>query len=316
MHYLATPSILQDRASMLCEVRKFFSDRQVLEVDCPALVPFPAIDNNIDVMEVHLSNSEIAYLHTSPEYAMKRLICYGLKDIYQIAHVFRKGEIGSLHSPEFTMIEWYRLGKDYFSFIEETCCMINLFLGKIPCALISYQDAFQKYASLDPFEADQKTLIEKIKTAKISITSDLEIEKRDTLLQLILIHLIEPYFSKELLTILYEFPSSQAALAKTFQKDGHAVAERFEIYFKGVELANGYHELCNAEELKNRFEEENICRIEAGKDPYPLDTHFLQALTSLPDCCGVAVGFDRLMMLKHNRKSIHEILPFSWFPAP
>jgi elongation factor P--(R)-beta-lysine ligase len=312
MFYSSSPSILLDRAEMLSSVRNFFRERNVLEVDCPSLVRFPAIDTNIEVMDVSVSDSERGYLHTSPEYAMKRLLTAGLKDIYQIAHVFRKGEIGARHSPEFTMIEWYRLGMTYDALIEETCAIICLFIGRFQARRLSYRDAFIQHVGIDPFTISRKELLARVDNSEIDHALKLENEDNDTLLQLLLTHYIEPKLGMDELTVLYEFPASQAALAKTYMKNGHAVAERYEIYFQSIELCNGYHELSNSQELRSRFQAENDRRSGIGKEPYPLDEPFLEALDRLPDCCGVSVGFDRLMMLRHKKRSIQEILPFAW----
>lgn len=307
----SNPLVLIDRAKMMALVRDFFSKRNVLEVDCPSLVQYPPIDTNIDVMEVYYSDHQFGFLHTSPEYAMKRLITYGMKDIYHMGHVFRKGDLGAKHSPEFMMIEWYRLGIDYRNFILETCELIELFLGKMSISFISYREAFLKYLKLDPFHVTKEKLIEEIRKREIQVSFSLEEEEIDSLLHLLLSHSVEENLGQGELTIFYEFPASQAALSRTFVKDGIKVAERFEIYFQGVELANGFHELSESKELRERFEKENGKRIEANKKPYPLDEKFLEALPNLPDCCGVSVGFDRLMMLRHKKRSIHEVLPLS-----
>ncbi|HSW72265.1 MAG TPA: EF-P lysine aminoacylase EpmA [Chlamydiales bacterium] len=303
--------MLIDRAKMFAQVRDFFHKRNVLEVDCPSLVQCPPIDTNIDVMEVYYSDHQFGYLHTSPEYAMKRLITYGMKDIYHMGHVFRKGDLGVKHSPEFTMIEWYRLGIEYKNFILETCELIELFIGKLPISFISYRDAFLKYTGIDPFCVTREKCIEEIKKREIEFSFSLEEEELDSLLHLLLSRSVEEHLGKGELTVFYEYPASQAALSRTYVKDGVVVAERFEIYFQGVELANGFHELAESKELRERIEKENGRRQEDGKKPYPIDEKFLDALSNLPDCCGVSVGFDRLMMLRHQKRSIQEVLPLA-----
>jgi len=215
---------------------------------------------------------------------MKKLLAAGSGDIYYLGHVFRKGEHGRCHNPEFTMIEWYRIGMSYDAFIEETCALIMRILEQeLPIKRVTYREAFQTYAGFDPFVDP--------------IPGDPSWD-RDTRLDLILCEKIEPHF--EDLTVLYEYPASQAALART---DG-LVAERFEIYYKSVELANGYHELTDSQEQRRRFEIENLTR----KIPYPLDDSLLAALDQLPDCCGVSVGFDRLMLLRRNSGYLSEVL--------
>lgn len=296
---------------MFEEVRSFFKNRNVLEVDCCSLVRCPPLDANIEVMNTSVTDQEIGYLHTSPEYAMKRLLAYGLGDIFYLGHVFRKGEIGKLHNPEFTMIEWYRTSISYPDFINETCQLIMQFIGRFPIRILSYREAFQTYAAIDPFaDVDLSSAARRlcIETPPDSIQWD-----RDTWLQLLLSHVIEPNLGQRELTVLCEYPPSQAALARVIKKDGIHVAERFEIYFSGIELSNGYHELSDAKEQRRRFIEENKNRQAIGKDAYKIDESFLAALElGLPDSCGVSVGFDRLMLIRHKVKALRDILPFAW----
>lgn len=304
-------AILRDRAHMLEQVRAFFKSRNVLEVDCCSLVRCPPLDANIEVMNTQVTDRETGYLHTSPEYAMKRLLADGLGDIYYLGHVYRKGEIGKLHNPEFTMIEWYRTSLPYLDFIQETCEMICQFIGRFPIRILSYREAFQTYVGVDPFaNANLPTVARRlgIETPANSARWD-----QDTWLQLLITHAIEPKLGQNELTVLCEYPPSQAALARLIEKGGQHVAERFEIYFEGIELSNGYHELCDAAEQRRRFLQENQNRSAQGKEPYPLDEAFLAALErGLPDSCGVSVGFDRLMLIRHKAKALKDILPFAW----
>lgn len=304
-------AILRDRALMLEQVRLFFKARRVLEVDCCALVRCAPLDANIDVMEATVSDQEKGFLHTSPEYAMKRLLSFGLGDIYYLGHVFRKGEIGSLHNPEFTMIEWYRTSIGYDQMIEETCQLIMQFSGVFPIHRLSYRDAFQKYAGIDPFvEHDFPAVIHRL---KIEAPQNSASWDKETWLHFLMSQAIEPNLGRGELTVLCEYPPSQAALAKIIEKDGLKVAERFEIYFAGVELSNGYHELTDPKEQRRRFNEENQHRTITGKPPYALDEKFLSALElGLPDACGVSVGFDRLMLIRHKVNALRNILPFAW----
>lgn len=295
---------------MLAEARLFFAKRDVLEVDCPVLSRSACIDLHIEVMSAQLEREKV-YLHTSPEYGMKRLLAAKIGDIYQISHVFRKEEVGPLHNPEFTLVEWYRLGVTFDSFIEETLDFIRLFVPKLPSSRISYREALLRYAQIDYLYASLEDLL------SCAQRYDLHPQKRDwdrdTLLQLLVSFVVEPHLGKEELTVLTDYPASQAALAQTCKKGEELVAERFEIYYRGIELCNGYHELADPQEQRKRLEEENSARAAAGKEELPLDEHFLQALEEgLPDCCGVAVGFDRLMLLRHNKTSLAEVLPFSW----
>jgi lysyl-tRNA synthetase class 2 len=294
-----SPELLKNRALMLKKARMFFEMRNVLEVDCGALVKRAPIDANIDVMTVSVSPTEQGFLHTSPEYAMKKLLSEGAPDIYFLGHVFRRGEIGRRHSPEFTMAEWYRIGFSLAQMIEETSSFLSLFLGDLPIRHLSYRDAFLEYAKINYTEDPLPTINPSW--------------SRTETLHYILSHEIEPYLGKDELTILTDYPPYEAALACVVEKKGEWVAERFEIYHKGVELANGYHELSDAEELQNRFEKENKMRLLRGDFPYELDEAFLASMRKgIPDCCGVSVGFDRALMLQEKKESLFDILPFYW----
>ncbi len=305
-----TAALLSHRAEMLAAVRSFFAERRVLEVDCCSLQRAPSLDSNVEAIETAVSENETGYLHTSPEFSMKKLLSQGIGDIYYLGHVFRKGELGRLHNPEFTMIEWYRLNMPYESFIEETCSLIMLFLGELPIRRLSYRKAMQEHAGIDPEDNSFPGAAERL---GISLPSDTSQWSRDDWLHLFMSHAVEPKLGDGELTVLFDYPPSQAALSTIVEKEGRQVAERFEIYHRGIELSNGYHELADSAEQRRRFEEENLARQARGKAPYPLDEDFLASLErGLPDCCGVSIGFDRLMLLRHKLDSIHEILPFSW----
>lgn len=297
---------------MLSKVRDFFRERGVLEVDTPLLSPYAPIDLHIDVMSVDCGDHETGYLHTSPEYAMKRLLSMGCGDIFQLGHVFRKGERGPLHSPEFTMAEWYRVGFTFEQMIEETLDFIELFLGPQEREEISYRDALKRYVGIDYVSCDQESIYARAQELELNLASDAREWDKDTLLQCLMSFCVEPHLGKDKLCVLRDYPASQAALAQTVERNGELVAERFEIYYRSIELANGYHELTNAAEQERRLKEANAKRMAQGKDSLPIDVEFLEALRQgLPDCCGVAVGFDRLMMLRQNMPSIHAILPTS-----
>ncbi len=300
--------ILVDRALCLKKARSFFSERNYLEVDTPTVSKKPSIDANIDVMATYVSENEKGFLHTSPEYLMKRLIAKGLKNIYYLGHVFRKNELGQIHNVEFTMAEWYRSDVSYETFLKEIIDFINLFLPALPHTKLSYRETFLKITNLDYFTSSTKELYAFAKK-HINVS---EIWDKDTLLNLILSHLIEPNLGKNEIFILDNYPASQAALARTKVVNGEPVAQRFEFYFDGIELANGFHELSSKEEQKARFLKENEKRKENGKEILEIDEKFLDALEKIGDCFGVAVGFDRLFMLKHHKKNLKEILPFGW----
>jgi elongation factor P--(R)-beta-lysine ligase len=311
MEFAKKAAILRDRAHMLRQARAFFESRHILEIDCASLVRCPSLDANIESMHASVTEKEKGYLHTSPEYAMKRLLACGLGDIYYLGHVFRKGEIGDLHNPEFTMIEWYRTRLSFPAFIDETCDLIMLFVGKFPVRYLSYREAFQTHAGIDPFSND--SCLEAAKRCGIAVPRNSKKWDRDTWLHLLLSHVVEPNLGHGELTVLLDYPPSQAALARVVEKEGRPVAERFEIYLAGIELSNGYHELADAAEQRRRFEEENKNRATQGKELCALDEKFLAALeVGLPDCCGVSVGFDRLMLIRHHLKALRDVLPFAW----
>lgn len=282
---------------MLAETRAFFAKRSVLEIDCGALMPYPPIDANIDCIQTDQNN---AFLHTSPEYALKRLLSQGIGDCYFLGHVYRKGEIGPLHNPEFTMLEWYRTHISFAQMIQETCEYLFLFFGPLPIRHLSYRDAFSTYLSIDYTSLPS---LHKLTPSPWDPT---------TCAHYLLTHHIEPHLGQNELTVLTDFPPHEAALACTTYKNNELVAERYEIYYRGVELTNGYHELSDAQELRRRFTAINAARLQDGKAPYALDETFLSSLANLPPCCGVALGFDRALMLKNNLTTIHPVIPYSW----
>lgn len=307
---------LRDRAFLLKQARHFFDERGLIEVDCPLLSPRASIDAHIDLIQVLYQGQEKRFLHSSPEFGMKRLLAEGIGDIYQISHVFRDGEWGARHNPEFMMAEWYRLNFTLEEMIEETVQFIRLFLGPLPCKILSYRALFQHHTGIDYVTCSVEDLWSYIQDHHIPAYPTVLQEGKDALLNLILGSQIEPKLGQQELTILAYYPSSQAALAQKRQHGIEEVAERFEVYYKGIELANGYHELADAKEQRLRFIEANHMRISLGKKPLPIDEHFLKALEKgLPDCSGVAVGFDRLMMLRHGQDNIANILSWSWDQA-
>jgi lysyl-tRNA synthetase class 2 len=296
---------------MLSQVRAFFSHREILEVDTPILSHAAPIDTHIEVMSINFQNGEKGYLHTSPEYAMKRLLSEGSGDIYQLSHVFRAEEAGRLHNPEFTMIEWYRIGVHFQFLINETLELIRLFLGDIPVQVYTYAGAFKKFVGIDYKAASSADLKKIAKKNHLPLTSDADSWDKDTFLHFLMAFLIEPQFAG--LNIIRDFPATQAALAKVCKSGDEIVAERFEVYFNGIELANGFHELTDPVEQRQRFVKANLERQKLGKEILPLDEYLLLALKQgLPDSCGVAVGFDRLLMMQLKKHSLTDILPFSW----
>ena len=295
--------ILIDRAHMHKKARSFFEQKNVLELDCPILNKFPNIDNYIDPIEVKYSSNQIGYLHTCPELTMKKWLSRGFPDCYFLNHVFRDFEKGNQHSIEFMMMEWYRKELSFEPFITETIDFIKLFFDVIDVQYLSYREVFKRYIKLDYAQAtfDQlKNYIEKnIDGAKIKPQ-----DNKNDLISFIFAHQVEPQLKEHNLVVIHNYPKEQAALAKTVENDDLEEALRFEIYFKGLELANGYDELLGSKVLLKRFEETNQARISLGKNELEIDLEFVEANGSLPNCCGVAVGFDRLMMLRHNETQI------------
>jgi elongation factor P--(R)-beta-lysine ligase len=309
-------AVLKDRAFMLAQSRAFFSVRNILEVDCPILTKGASVDAHIDLIPVLYAGEETRYMHSSPEYGMKRLLAAGLGDIYQLSHVFRDGESSPKHNPEFMMAEWYRVGISFEEMIAETFDYVRLFLGPLPAHTISYRDAILQYAGFDYLEASVPFLLDYLHQKGIQPYAGIEQEGKDALLNIILATFVEPHLGNGELCALAYYPASQAALAQTRLIGEEQVAERFEVYYKGLELSNGYHELTNAKELRRRFIEANQVRADLGKNQLPLDESFLESLEKgLPDSCGVAVGFDRLMMLRHKTLQIGDVIPFVWATA-
>lgn len=309
-------NILRDRAHLFAEVRHFFLGRGVMEVDVPCCTRNACIDENIDLMTVHDSHRHVRYLQSSPEYGMKRLLAEGIGDIYQISHVFRDSEVGARHNPEFTMVEWYRCGFTLEQMIAETATFIELFLGPKPCSIMTYRAAMIAYAGIDYAKSDEEALLKCIKKHGIELSPELAQQGKDDLLNILMGSVVEKHLGRNQLTAIVDFPATQCALAETELSEGVLVAKRFEFFYAGNELANGYRELRDPQEQKERLDRANSARVKKEKNALPIDTRFLEALrVGLPACCGVAVGFDRLMMLRHNATHIKEIIPYCWEEA-
>jgi lysyl-tRNA synthetase class 2 len=308
----ATRAMLEQRAALLARARRFFADGGVLEVDTPMVVNAPVTDIHIHSARVDLgAAAEHAYfLHTSPEYAMKRLLAAGSGDIYQICHVVRGFERGRLHNAEFTLIEWYRLGFTLDDLMSEVDALVRVLLGPVATGhsseRISYREAFLREMRLDPFTAS----MEELRAAAGKLGFQTEAAQRDELLDLLMGSAIGPRLGANALTFVHSYPATQAALARLDPRDSRA-ALRFELYCDGVELANGFHELASAAEQGKRFDEDNAERRRTGLPVYAPDELLLAALTAgLPDCSGVALGFDRTVMLATGARTIDEVLSF------
>ena len=304
----ASRAVLERRAQMLARTRQFFASRGVLEVDTPMVVNAPVTDVHIHSAQVRFPDSSRQFfLHTSPEYAMKRLLAAGSGDIYQICHVARALERGRLHNAEFTLIEWYRLGFSLEQLMHEVAALSQTLLGEIqaPAAqFLSYRDAFLQELALDPFEADLAQLQQA--AAAFGFNS----ADRDELLDFLMAIKVGPKLGAETLTFIHRYPKSQAALAR-LDAENPRCALRFELYYKGVELANGFKELASSAEQRTRFEEDGMRRRERGLTEVTMDEYLLAALEAgLPDCAGVALGFDRLTMLATGSQHIDDVLTF------
>ncbi len=306
---------LKKRARILQQIRAFFAERGVLEVETPSLSAAALTDPAIDSLATryigpgHASGLNL-YLHTSPEFPMKRLLAAGSGPIYQITRVFRQGEAGRRHNPEFTLLEWYRPGFDHHQLMDEVAALVAPVLGlEATAQRLSYRDAFLQFASLDPFAASIAELRQAVQ--RLGIGEFDAGEERDIWLDLILSHRVEPNLGQQGLCFLTDYPASQAALAR-LNPDNPAVAERFELYYRGVELANGFHELGDSAEQRKRFESEQAERAAQGQEHYPMDEKLLAALeVGLPDCAGVALGVDRLVMLAVGAESLEEVIAFT-----
>jgi lysyl-tRNA synthetase class 2 len=298
---------------MLAAARAFFSDRGVLEVETPALNRTTASDPNIHSFCVETSDQSELILQTSPESYMKRLLAAGYPDIYSICRVFRGGEIGHRHQPEFTMIEWYRHDFGLDSIIAETTSLIAALIeSPLPGELqtIDYRDAFLDLAGIDPFKATASELVQ-ASDADASFRTSLG-DDRDAWLDLLLSTRVATRFPGDRLTVLRHYPGSQAALARLCPGDP-AVADRFEVFLGSLELANGFVELRDAAEQRHRIDADNAAREAAGMRTVPVDEALLAALESgLPACAGVAAGLDRLLMIALGRSDIREVMAFAF----
>ena len=308
----ASLAILQIRARMRKRIRAFFDAQAVMEVETPILARTGVTDPHIDSLQSHWSDySGPVYLQTSPEYAMKRLLAAGSGPIYQLSRVFRYGERGRQHHPEFTMLEWYRPGYDHHRLMLELDDLVSKCLSEHiqleQSVFWSYREAWQQTIGIDPLLSDVQALKDFVKQQGIDV-SGLDDDK-DEWLQLIMTHCVEPALAKDTPIYIYDFPASQAALAK-IRDDDPPVAERFELYINGMELANGFHELTDADEQRRRFEADNVKRQAMGKDVIPVDEKLLSALPAMPECAGVAVGVDRLVMVAVGASCIDEVLSF------
>lgn len=315
----ATLEVLELRARILERIRAFFARHGVLEVETPYLSPAAATDPHLASLATRYTGpgypSGIAlYLHTSPEFAMKRLLAAGSGSIYQICKVFRDGERGWLHNPEFTLLEWYRIGADHHALMDEVAQLVAEALAGWrtlgPAEKLSYREAFLGHAGIDPHTADGGDFARVARAHGLSIPCGLAEGDLDGWRDLLLTHLVEPHLGRGQPTFIYDYPASQAALARV-RGTNPPLAERFECYLDGIELANGFRELTDPLEQRRRFERDLARRQEQGLPAVPMDERLLAALEAgLPDCAGVALGVDRLVMLAAGAGAIEEVLAF------
>lgn len=290
-----------------------------MEVETPLITSGTIPDPNIPSFSLDPSHSEnnsersCRYLSTSPEFAMKRLLAAGSGSIFQVCKAFRQGEQGRMHNPEFTLLEWYRVGFDHHQLMDDVAALI-MYISKGLREFeqeerLTYQAVFQHYLGLDPFD-DIQSLITCAHEQGIGPVPGLSNVDRDGWLDLLMGQCIQPRLGKNRMTFVYDYPASQAALARK-RADLHPVAERFELFINGVELANGFHELLDAREQRERFEQELGRRTEVNMAPVSLDENFLQALEAgLPACSGVALGLDRLQLVLMGASSLEDVITF------
>ena len=319
----ATLDVLMLRAKLLAFTRRFFDEAGYWEVDTPLLSHERVIDPNIEPFVVSCSPREQAFLQTSPEFAMKRLLAAGAESIYQLGKVFRQGELGRLHNPEFTMLEWYRVGDTHHDQMNFVKTFVMAFAVEAERLLsgshqptsqrpqrferLTYDQAFERHAGSKVLARSTDEVVSLARRLGVSAPESLSSDDRDGWLNLLLAERVEPHLGQDCPTFVFDYPASQAALAQV-RGEGHtAVAERFELYVRGIELCNGYHELTDALELQTRI----LHDAAASERHLPEPSHLLAAMESgLPACSGVALGFDRLLMLSLGYDSVRQVIPF------
>lgn len=307
----ASLEMLRQRAALIGRVRQFFADRNVMEVETPLLSRAAITDPNLHSLAVTLAGEPETYLQTSPEFFMKRLLAFGSGDIWQMCKVFRGAEQGRWHNPEFTMLEWYRTGFDHHQLMDEVAALFKVLMPEKVSGgwrVIHYADAFAEFAGIDPFAVTDETLAVAVQRFEISAAG----LDRDAMLDLLASHCVYPQLGHGEIVFVDEFPLSQAALAKASARDART-ANRFEAFVDGIELANGFHELTDAAEQARRFATENARRAAMNLPAMPMDDHLLAALDAgLPECSGVAVGFDRVVALALGAQSLQQVLSFDF----
>ena len=301
---------LRKRAQLLSATRAFFSARDVCEVQTPIVATAGNPDVHIDSIEVNLSagayDTERGYLNTSPEFCMKRLLAAGSGDIYQLCSAFRAGEAGCWHNPEFTILEWYRLGFSMQQLMDEVAALVSQLYGaELPLRFITWAEAWT-HKGINP--NDETALNQSLGAMQIDVPAGLSLSE---LQDLAFSFVVQPDLGEQGLCFVYHYPAEQASLAR-LSPDDDSVAERFELFWQGVELANGFVELVNAQEQRQRFQADNQQRLAAAKPKVREDERFLAALEAgLPECAGVAVGFDRLVALLLEQARLEDVITFN-----
>ncbi|MCC4605360.1 EF-P lysine aminoacylase GenX [Xanthomonas campestris pv. badrii] len=310
---------LQLRARLNATIRDFFAERGVIEVETPVLSQAGNTEPNIESFSTRFSGhvdagAPVRWLRTSPEYPLKRLLAAGLGDCYELGRVFRNGEAGGRHNPEFSMLEWYRVGWEDRALAQETIALVRRALALVDreatVQVLSYRELFVQRLGIDPLLAP----IQALRAPLQAIAIDPQGLTRDDWLDLLMTHCLQPGFAADTLTVVHDWPASQCALAR-IRHDDPPVAERFELYLGAYEVANGYHELNDAHEQRARFQRDNAVRAARGLPQLPLDEALLAVLPQLPDCAGVAVGVDRLLMAMRGTTQIADVLAFAFARA-
>jgi len=314
----ATIDMLKIKARLLSKLRSFFAEKDILEVQTPVLSQAGNTEPTIEtfVTQQHEDPTHYiqpSFLNTSPEFAMKRLLAAGSGSIFQISPAFRQDEQGKKHNPEFTLLEWYRIDFDHHALMGEVNALLRFiaqdFLKLERSHFYTYQDAMLKFADVDPFKATNEELKAAIVKAGVDFVG-MEKASRENCLDLLMSMVVEKNLPLNCPVFIYDYPPSQAALAK-IRKGSPDVAERFELYLNGMELANGFHELTDAKEQEERFHKDQLQRKESGQAGIPADHHLIAALEhGLPECAGVALGLDRLLMVLTETEHINDVLTF------
>lgn len=307
----ATVDALQQRGELLRRLRQFFCNRQFVEVETPLVAGEVIPEQHIEPY-CATTSGEQQFLQASPELHMKRLVANGMPAIFQVTRSFRADEHGPLHNPEFTIVEWYRVGDDMAAGMQLLDDLCAAMLGTAPAKRTSYADAFAEHAGLCPHTASTDALAERSDELGVPVAKNFRSDDRDEWLNLLLSFVVEPKLGLHEPEIFFDYPASQAALAKTAPNaEGIEVAKRYELYDRGVELANGYEELTDAVELRRRLAKVNRARQADGRAKLPMPESLLSAMTDgLPDCAGCALGFDRLVMLACKKTAIAEVMAF------